>query len=64
MKMIRDRRLKERALDRKREPGRQGETDKETDTVGERDERTGVLPREGLEIKIDTERERQTERQR
>ena len=62
MKMIRDRRLKERALDRKREPGRQGEADKETDTAGERDARTGVLPREALEIKIDTERERERDR--
>ena len=54
--------MKERALDRKREPGRQGETDKETDTVGVRDARTGLLPREALEIKIDTERERERDR--
>jgi len=32
--------------------------------MGERDARTGVLPREGLEIKIDTEREREKEREK
>ncbi len=31
--------------------------------MGERDARTGVLPREGLEIKIDTERERERKRE-